>query len=90
MPVIAVLTKADALKVPALNQHMREKGLTMREAMPRAGELAEQMLRRLRARIESQLSGCKHPPKAYLELASKSLGLILYYICSDLDTSMQV
>ena len=55
--MIAVLTKADALMLPALNQLMREKGLTMREAKPRAGEFAEKMLSKLRARIESQLSG---------------------------------
>ena len=88
--MIAVLTKGDALKVPALNQQMREKGLTMREAIPRAEEMAAQMLSRVRARIESQLGVCKHPPKAYLELAGKSLGLTLNHICSDLDTSMQV
>ncbi|KIM58322.1 hypothetical protein SCLCIDRAFT_128390 [Scleroderma citrinum Foug A] len=69
VPVIAVLTKTDSLKVPALNQHMREAGITIREAMPRAGEIAAQMLSRLRARIESQLSGCKYPPKAYLPMA---------------------
>ncbi|KIM68537.1 hypothetical protein SCLCIDRAFT_105948, partial [Scleroderma citrinum Foug A] len=69
VPVIAVLTKTDALRVPALNQYMREKSLTMKEAMSSTGEMAAQMLRRLRAKIESQLSGCKHPPKAYLEMA---------------------
>ena len=71
--MVAVLTKADALKVPALSQYMREKGLTMREAIPNVGEMMAQMLSRLRARIESQLSGCKHPPKAYVTMACKSL-----------------
>ncbi|KIM69349.1 hypothetical protein SCLCIDRAFT_102421 [Scleroderma citrinum Foug A] len=70
VPVIAVLTKADTLKLPALNQLMREEGLTMREAKPRVVEFAAEMLRKLRARIESQLSGCKYPPKAYLTMAS--------------------
>ena len=71
VPVIAVLTKADTLKLPALNQLMREEGLTMREAKPRVVEFAAEMLRKLRARIESQLSGCKYPPKAYLTMASE-------------------
>ena len=70
VPVIAVLTKADALKLPALNQLMRE-GLAMREAKPRVGEFAAEMLRKLKARIESQLNGCKYPPKAYLSMASE-------------------
>ncbi|KAL4073060.1 hypothetical protein V8B97DRAFT_1898987 [Scleroderma yunnanense] len=68
VPVIAVLTKADALKLPALHQ-LIEDGLTMREAIPKAGDLAEQMLSELKMRIERQLSGCKYPPKAYLPLA---------------------
>ncbi|KAL4073033.1 hypothetical protein V8B97DRAFT_2109478 [Scleroderma yunnanense] len=69
VPVIAVLTKADALKMPALHQLMRD-GLTMKEAIPKAGDLEEQMLSELKMRIERQLSGCKYPPKAYLPLAS--------------------
>jgi len=69
--VIVVLTKADTLKLPALGQLMEEEGLTVRQAMPRVGELAAQMLSKLRARIESQLSGCKYPPKAYLSMASE-------------------
>ena len=88
--MIAVLTKTDALRVPALNQYMRENGLTIKEAMSSAGEMAAQMLRRLREKIESQLSGCKHPPKAYLEMACGSSGSILSCIHSDLDTSIQV
>ena len=69
--MIVILTKADALKLPALNQLMKEKGLTMREAKPMVGEIAAEMLSKLRARIESQLSGCKYPPKAYLSMASE-------------------
>ncbi|KAL4075049.1 hypothetical protein V8B97DRAFT_1666254 [Scleroderma yunnanense] len=69
VPVIVVLTKADALKLLALNQLMRES-LTMKEAIPRSGELEGQMLTRLQTRIEGQLSGCKYPPKAYLSLGN--------------------
>jgi len=71
VPVIAVLTKADTLRSPAIGQLVEEEGLTVREAMPRAEELAAEMLSKLRARIESQLSDCKYPPKAYLSMASE-------------------
>ena len=69
--MIAVLTKADTLKIPALNQLIKEKGVTMREAKLWVGEFAAEMLNKLRTRIESQLSGCKYPPKAYLSMASE-------------------
>ncbi|KIM68385.1 hypothetical protein SCLCIDRAFT_1209209 [Scleroderma citrinum Foug A] len=68
VPVIAVLTKADALTLPALSQ-LRDEGLTMREAMPKAGELAAQMLSILESGIENQLCSCRYPPKAYLTTA---------------------
>jgi len=71
VPIIAVLTKADTLRVPALNQLMRESGLTMREVKPRAGEFAAEMLSKLRGKIEIQLSGCRYPPKAYLSMGSE-------------------
>ena len=67
--MIAVLTKADALKLPAVCQLMREEGLTMREVMPRVEEYALQLLDKLRKRIEIQLNGTKYPPKVYLSMA---------------------
>ena len=67
--MIAVLTKADALKLPAVCQLMREEGLTMREVMPRVEEYALQLLDKLRKRIEIQLNGRKYPPKVYLPMA---------------------
>ena len=80
VPVIVVLTKADALRSHALSQLVRDKALTLREAKPRAREFAAEMLSELRARIESQLSGCKYPPKAYLSLASELwINLILLW-----------
>ena len=85
--MIAVMTKADALKLAALSQ-LRDDGLTMGEARPRVAELAAQMLSRLKAEIERQLGDCKNPPKAYMEMACKSLVSILLYIHS--DASMQV
>ena len=67
--MIAVLTKADVLKLPAVCQLMREEGLTMREVMPRVEEYALQLLNKLRKRIETQLNGTKYPPKVYLSMA---------------------
>ena len=69
--MIAVLTKADALKLPAVQELMEKGDLTMREAMPRVADLEAQMLSRLRGIIENCLSGSKYPPKAYLSMASK-------------------
>ena len=67
--MIAVLTKADALKLPAVCQLMREEGLTMREVMPRVGGYSLQLLDKLSKRIEIQLNGRKYPPKVYLSIA---------------------
>ena len=77
--MIVVLTKADALELPALGQLMEEEGLTVKEAKPRVKELAADMSSKLRGRIESQLGGCKYPPKAYLTMSSESswMNLIL-------------
>ena len=41
------------------------------EAMSRVDNTAAQMLGGMKAKIESNLSGCKYPPKAYLPLAGK-------------------
>ena len=69
--MVAVLTKADALKLPAVNQLMKEEGLAMEEVMPRVEEYRLQLLDELRKKIESQLNGRKYPPKVYLSMASK-------------------
>ena len=72
VPVIAVLTKADALKLLAASQLMEEEEhLTMREVMPRVKGFASQLQDKLRNRIESQLVGSKYPPKAYVSMASE-------------------
>ena len=71
VPVIVVLTKADALKLPAVCQLMSEEGLTMREVMPRVEDYAASLLGILRGRIKIQLSGCKYPPKGYISVAGK-------------------
>ena len=43
VPMIVVLTKADAMELEAIGQ-LRDKGLTMKEARPQAGELAKQLV----------------------------------------------
>jgi len=70
VPVITVLTKADAFWVEAIGQ-LRDERVPMKKAKLRAGELADQLRSGARARIESQLSGCKYPPKAYILTACK-------------------
>ena len=70
VPVIAVLTKGDALNIPAF-QDLKDEGLTMAEAMLRVPDVAAQMLIRHKLNIESQLNDKKYPPKAYLPMASE-------------------
>ena len=69
--MIAVLTKADALKLPAFSQLRHEHGLTLQEARSKAEDLAACMLSGLKGKIESHLEVCKYPPKVYLSTASK-------------------
>ncbi|KAL4075194.1 hypothetical protein V8B97DRAFT_1550631 [Scleroderma yunnanense] len=69
VPVIVVLTKADAIESLAIGQ-LRDKGFTMKEAMPKANEVAIQMLSKLKMRIETQLDRCRYPPKDCVSLAS--------------------
>ena len=74
VPVIAVLTKGDALNIPAI-ELLKDEGLTMVEAMPRVPGVAAQMLREHKLNIESQLNGKKYPPKVYLSMASEWSGI---------------
>lgn len=69
--MIVVLTKADALRLPAFNQLRQAEGLSTEVAVSRTEDHAEQMLNKLKEKIEGQLNGCKYPPKAYLSLTSK-------------------
>ena len=81
VPVIAVLTKADTLNLPACQQ-IKEEGLAIcEEILPRIADVASQLLSNLRGEIESQLKDSKYPPKAYLSLASE-LWRIWYHVCS--------
>ncbi|KAL4062704.1 hypothetical protein V8B97DRAFT_1877583 [Scleroderma yunnanense] len=67
VPVIVVLTKADAMELEAIGQ-LRDKGLTMIEARSQAGELAKQLLTEVKTRIKDQLVGCNHHPNDCLAL----------------------
>ena len=70
--MIAVLTKADTLTLPAC-QELKKEGLEMcQEILPRVADVASQLLNNLRGKIESQLKDSNYPPKAYLSLASES------------------
>ena len=73
MPVIVVLTKADTLKLPAVQQLIEEHGWTMKKAMPKAADLAVQMLSKLKGRLEKELNSSKYPPKDYVVTSSRSL-----------------
>ena len=70
MPVIVLLTKADAMEGQAIGQ-LRDKGMKMEEAMLRAGSLAKQILSEVTTKIKNQLNKCKYQPKEYLSLGSK-------------------
>ena len=70
--MIAVLTKADTLTLPAFQQLKREGLEICQEILPRVADVASQLLNNLRGKIESQLKDSNYPPKAYLSLASES------------------
>jgi len=81
VPVIVVLTKADAMEGQAIGR-LREQGMSMRDAMQNAGSLAPQILSEVRTKIESKLNGCKYPPKTYLSLSGElSSSGPLYQLC---------
>ena len=90
MPVIAVLTKADTLKVPAAHQLMKEHHLTMKEAMPKVADCAAQMLSKLRGGLEKELNSSKYPPKDYVGMSSRSLIGIWCYNCFDINMIIQI
>ncbi|KAL4075269.1 hypothetical protein V8B97DRAFT_1867324, partial [Scleroderma yunnanense] len=67
VPVIVVLTKADAMQLEAIGQ-LRDEGLTIKEARSQGGKLAEQLLANVKTQIQDQLKGCKHQPNDCLAL----------------------
>ena len=70
VPVIVLLTKADAIRGQAIGQ-LRDEGMQMKEAMLRAGSLAPQILSEINTKIKNQLEQCKYKPKKYLSLGSE-------------------
>ncbi|KAG6331885.1 hypothetical protein ID866_7204, partial [Astraeus odoratus] len=67
VPVIVLLTKADALNGVAISE-LREEGLNMREALHAAGGIEQQLLRKSEKRLKERLGACKFPPRSYLSL----------------------
>ncbi|KAL4069921.1 hypothetical protein V8B97DRAFT_1900738, partial [Scleroderma yunnanense] len=78
VPVIVVLTKADAMESLAIGK-LIDQGFTMREAMARAVELATQLLSEVKARVEKQLVGCNYPPKDFLPVFGKIVLTLLHH-----------
>ena len=59
--------------------------------MLKTKDTALQILKTLKERIESNLSRCKYPPKAYLPLAcklSRKLGIIMFILTQHLNAAM--
>jgi len=70
VPVIVLLTKADAMEGQAIGR-LRDQGMQMKEAVRRAGSLATEILSEVSTKIKNQLDGCKYRPKNYLSLSSE-------------------
>ena len=70
MPVIVLLTKADAMKGQAIGQ-LRDEGMQIKEAMLGAGSLATKILSEVSTKIKNQLSKCLYPPKDYLSMSGE-------------------
>ncbi|KAG6332285.1 hypothetical protein ID866_6802 [Astraeus odoratus] len=68
VPVMVLLTKADALDFMAIEQ-LIDEGLTVEEAKQGAKELAYQILQKGIQRIKTILETCNFPPRIYLPLA---------------------
>ncbi|KIM56669.1 hypothetical protein SCLCIDRAFT_1220101 [Scleroderma citrinum Foug A] len=67
VPVIVLLTKADAMEGKAIGQ-LIDRGMEMKEAILNAGSLAAQILSEASTKIKNQLKECKYKPKEYLPL----------------------
>jgi hypothetical protein len=69
VPVIAVLTKFDALSAVALGELRTTPGLTRTDIFERTPERVEEIF--AGANIWGRLCETRHPPKNYVRLASK-------------------
>ncbi|KAL4075135.1 hypothetical protein V8B97DRAFT_2022181 [Scleroderma yunnanense] len=57
VPVVVVLTKADAMELEAIGQ-LRDKGSIVKEARSQAGELAKQLLAELKTNMNKANANC--------------------------------
>ncbi|KAI6124694.1 GTP-binding protein [Pisolithus croceorrhizus] len=67
VPVIVLLTKADALHFTAVIE-LLDGGLEIAEARERAAEKQGELLEKWLAHIKQELDKCKYPPKGYVTL----------------------
>ena len=80
VPVIVLLTKADAMEGQAIGK-LRDEGMQMKEAMLGAGSLAKQILSEVSTKIRNQLGRCMYPPKDYLSMSGELSSLALLCKC---------
>ncbi|KAI6002366.1 GTP-binding protein [Pisolithus orientalis] len=67
VPVIVLLTKVDALYLPAL-EGLLDQGLAIAEAKERAAEKQGELLEKWLDHVKHELGKCKFPPKGYVSL----------------------
>ncbi|KAI6139060.1 hypothetical protein BKA82DRAFT_4229569 [Pisolithus tinctorius] len=67
VPVIVLLTKVDALYLPAL-RGLLDEGFAIAEAKERAAEKQGELLEKWLDHIKQELGKCKFPPKGYVSL----------------------
>ena len=84
-----MLTKGDTLTLPAL-ELLEEQGLTIAEALPRATDVATQILSQQQKELERKLNTKKYPPKAYLPMASEYSETWYDFSFSNMDILMKV
>ena len=70
VPVIVLLTKADAMRGQAIGK-LRDEDMEMKEALVEAESLATQMLSGVSTKIGNQLGRCRYPPKSYLAMSGE-------------------
>ncbi|KAI6103978.1 GTP-binding protein [Pisolithus croceorrhizus] len=74
VPVIVLLTKADALQLDAM-QELQDEGLTDDEAMEGVADIEREMLNEHLARVKGWLNKSKFPPRDFQPLTGKYSGM---------------
>ncbi|KAI6042729.1 hypothetical protein EDC04DRAFT_878201 [Pisolithus marmoratus] len=67
VPVIVVLTKTDALHLPAMEK-LLDEGIAVDKAKEMAAEKEKELLEKWHAHIKGILANCEFPPKAYISV----------------------